>query len=51
VVSTLEMVAALIVSALALLAPLIAVAVVVLICWLTVYLVRRYLRAKTPRAS
>src|SRR5688572_11132503 len=45
VVSTVEMVAAAIISLLALLAPLAALALVVLICWLTVRLVRKYLRA------
>jgi hypothetical protein len=45
VVSTMEMITALIICALALLAPLIAVAVVVLICWLTVFLVRKFLRS------
>ena len=45
VVSTMEMITALIICALALLAPLIAVAVMVLICWLTVFLVRKFLRS------
>jgi hypothetical protein len=52
VVSTLEMITSLIIAALALLAPLIAVAVVVAICWLTVYLVRKFLRSsRQPRSS
>jgi hypothetical protein len=45
VVSTVEMVAAAIISLLALLAPLVALALVVLICWLTVRLVRKFLRS------
>ncbi|HET9862269.1 MAG TPA: DUF4126 domain-containing protein [Steroidobacteraceae bacterium] len=52
VVSTLEMIAALLVSTLALLAPLIAIAVIVLICWFTVQLVRRFMRSdKRARPS
>jgi uncharacterized protein DUF4126 len=45
VVSTVEMFAAAIISLLALLAPLVALALVVLICWVTVQLVRKFLRA------
>lgn len=45
VVSTVEMVAAAVISLLALLAPLAALALVVLICWLTVQLVRKFLRS------
>jgi hypothetical protein len=45
VVSTVEMVAAAVISLLALLAPLVALALVVLICWLTVQLVRKFLRS------
>ena len=45
VVSTAEMVAAAVISLLALLAPLAALALVVLICWLTVQLVRKFLRS------
>jgi uncharacterized protein DUF4126 len=44
VVSTVEMLAAAVISLLALLAPLAALALVVLICWLTVQLVRKFLR-------
>jgi hypothetical protein len=44
VLSTLEMVAAVIVSVLALLAPLVALALVVVLCWFAVYIVRRILR-------
>ena len=46
VVSTLEMFASIIISLLALLAPLAAIALVVAICWITVRLVRRFLRDK-----
>jgi hypothetical protein len=45
VVSTVEMVAAAVISLLALLAPLVALALVVVICWLTVQLVRKFLRS------
>jgi hypothetical protein len=45
VVSTVEGVAALLIATLALLAPLVALAVVVAICWATVRTVRRFLRA------
>jgi hypothetical protein len=45
VVSTVEMVAAVIIALLALLAPLAALALVVAICWITVRTVRKYLRA------
>jgi len=44
-VSTIEMVASLIVSVLALLAPALALALVALFCWFVVRLVRRHLRA------
>lgn len=45
VVSTVEMFAAAIISLLALLAPLVALALVVFICWLTVRLMRKFLSA------
>jgi hypothetical protein len=45
VVSTVEMLAALLVSFIALIAPLAALALVVAICWLTVRTVRKFLRA------
>ena len=45
VVSTVEMFAAVIISLLALLAPLVALALVVAICWATVRTVRKFLRA------
>jgi Domain of unknown function (DUF4126) len=44
VLSTVELFAAIIIALLALLAPLIAVALVVAICWLTMRLVRKFLR-------
>jgi threonine/homoserine/homoserine lactone efflux protein len=44
VVSTIELVAAVVVALLALLAPLVAVALVMIGCWFTVRLVRKYLR-------
>lgn len=52
VVSTVEMFAAVIVALLALLAPLVALALVVAVCWITVRLVRRFLRnaPQEPRA-
>jgi hypothetical protein len=45
VVSTVEMIAAVVISLLALLAPLAALALVVAICWVTVRTVRKFLRA------
>ena len=44
VVSTVEMIAAVVIALLALLAPLAALALVIAICWTTVRLVRRFLR-------
>jgi len=49
--STFEMIAAVIVAVLALLAPLIAVALVVVFCLVTVRLVRRFMRAGSTRPS
>jgi hypothetical protein len=46
VVSTVEMLAAIIIALLALLAPLAALALVVAICWVTVRTVRRFLRSE-----
>lgn len=46
VISTLEMIAAVIVAVLALLAPLIALALVAAFCWFAVRLVRRFLRSR-----
>ncbi len=52
VVSTAEMVAAIVIALLALLAPLAALALVIAICWTTVRLVRRFLRSdRAARAS
>ena len=48
-VSTMEMLAAIIIAILALLAPLAALALVVAVCWLTVRLVRKFLRSAPPR--
>jgi hypothetical protein len=45
VVSTVEMIAAVVISLLALLAPLAALALVVAICWVTVRTVRKFLRS------
>jgi len=50
-VSTAEMIAAVVVALLALLAPLVALGLVVVFCWLTVRLVRKYLIGRAPRAS
>jgi hypothetical protein len=44
VVATVEMFAAIIVALLALLAPLVALALVIAVCWVTVRVVRRFLR-------
>jgi hypothetical protein len=49
VVSTMEMLAAIIITLLALLAPLVALALVVAVCWLTVRLVRKFLRSAPQR--
>jgi hypothetical protein len=49
-VSTVEMFAAVVIAVLALLAPLLALALVVALCWVTVRLVRRILR-NAPRKS
>jgi cobalamin synthase len=46
VVSTVEMIAAVVVALLALLAPLLALALVVAFCWFTVRLVRRFLSGR-----
>jgi hypothetical protein len=43
-VSTVEMFAAIVIALLALLAPLVALALVVAVCWITVRVVRRFLR-------
>lgn len=53
VVSTFEMVAAVVIAVLALLAPVIALALIVVFCWLAVRLVRRYIRgaAKNVRQT
>jgi hypothetical protein len=45
VVSTVEMFAAIIIALLALIAPLVALALVVAICWITVRTVRKFLRS------
>lgn len=45
VISTIEMIAAVVIAVLALLAPLIAIALVALFCWFAVRLVRRFLRS------
>lgn len=50
VVSTVEMFAALIIALLALIAPLVALALVVAVCWLTVRLVRKFLRNAPQRS-
>jgi hypothetical protein len=49
VISTVEMIASATVAVLALLAPALALALVVLFCWLAVRLVRRVLRGSTPK--
>jgi hypothetical protein len=51
VVSTVEMIASVIIAVLALLAPVIALALIALFCWLAVRLVRRYLRGAAKNAS
>jgi len=43
-ISTIELLAAGIIALLALLAPLVAIALVIVFCWLVVYVVRRFLR-------
>jgi flagellar biogenesis protein FliO len=48
VISTVEMIAAVFVAVLALLAPLIALALVAAFCWITVRMIRKMLRKQTP---
>jgi len=50
VVSTVEMFAAVVIALLALIAPLAALALVVAVCWLTVRLVRKFLRNAPQRS-
>ena len=51
VVSTFEMIAAVVVAVLALLAPLIAIGLVALFCWLAMRLVRKVLRSSSGSAA
>ena len=51
VISTVEMIAATVVSLLALLAPLLAIALVALFCWIMLRAVRRLLRNDAARQN